>query len=167
MHAVVEELRRRAADLTGLLAADAAPDELVATACPDGCPVPADLLVGVACGMRDRELTAEHDARRRKEAVKAARSAGEAWAVLVGPSTVDALLRADEASGTWPAGGRRQTLHLASGTLLEVVVDPWEREAPFAVTRTPGETRTFQDRDAWLAEITRIEAEVEDGATPG
>jgi hypothetical protein len=158
VHAVLDELRRRDADLAGLLAADAAPDELVAAACPQGSTLPAELLTGVACGLRDRELQARDDARRREEKVRAARADGAAWAVLAGP--------ADPAELCEPLGGRRTALHLASGTVLEAVLDPWDRDAPFSVTRYPGEARTFRDRDAWLAAIATLEADVEAGPPP-
>jgi hypothetical protein len=153
VQAVVEELRRRATDIDSLLAAEAAADELVATACPAGVPVPTDLLVAVACGMRHRELTAEIDGRRRQDAVRAAREAGEPWAVLDGPADVAEL-----------AEGRRVALHLASGTVLEAAVDPWVREDRFSLSVTPGEPAAFSDRDAWLAELDRVRADVEAGS---
>jgi hypothetical protein len=56
IHAVVEELRTRAADLPGLLAAEAASDDVLAAACPEGCAMPVDLLIQVACAMRSREI---------------------------------------------------------------------------------------------------------------
>jgi hypothetical protein len=156
VQAVVEELRRRATDLSALLAAEAAADELVGTACPAGVPVPADLLVAVACGMRDRELTAEIDGRRRESAVRAAREAGSPWAVLDGPADVGELHE-----------GRRVALHLASGTVVEASVDPWAREEQFSLTATPGESVTFSDRDTWLVELGRVEADIEQGVEAG
>jgi hypothetical protein len=153
VQAVLDQLRRRDTDLAGLLAADAAPDELVAAACPGGSPLPAELLVGVACGLRDRELRARDDARRREEAVRAARAAGAVWAVLDGP--------ADPAELTDPPGGRRLALHLPTGTLLDTVVDPWNQDAPFTVTVSPGPTRAYPDRGAWLTDLSRLTADIE------
>src|SRR4051812_15659580 len=76
IQAVVAELRRRADDVQGLVAATADPDALVGAACPDGVSIPTDLLVAVACGMVDRQLSADQENRRREEAITAARGAG-------------------------------------------------------------------------------------------
>jgi hypothetical protein len=151
VHAVLDELRRRDADLVALLAADAAPDELVAAACPGGSWVPAELLVGVACGLRDRELRARAEHRRREETMRAARAAGAEWAVLAGP--------ADPAELDELTGGRRLAVHLATGTLLDALADPWDRDAPYAVTLSPGDTHTYPDRRSWLADVARFTAD--------
>lgn len=59
VRAVVEELRRRASDLPELVAEEAAVDEVLAAACPDGTAIPADLLIQVACAMRSREIAVQ------------------------------------------------------------------------------------------------------------
>lgn len=56
IHAVVEQLRARCQDLPGLVAAEAAAADVIASACPDGSAMPADLLIQVACAMRSREI---------------------------------------------------------------------------------------------------------------
>ncbi|MFC4947293.1 hypothetical protein [Pseudonocardia sp. GCM10023141] len=147
IQAVVEELRRRDVDVAGLMAFETAPDEVLEVACPGGVAVPVDLLVAVACGMRDREITAAATARRREEAVQAARTAGADWAVLDGPADVAQL-----------AGGRRVAVHLATGIVVEASIDEWAREDQFVVTVMPGESRSFDDREAWLSAIKEIEA---------
>lgn len=150
VQAVVEELRRREAGVTELLAVEAAPGELLAVACPSGPPISVELLVGVACCMRDRELTAQEQGRRREEAVQLARAAGAAWAVLEGPAELAEL-----------TAGRRVAMHLDSGTLVEAIVDEWARGEPFGISVLPGgDPRTFADRAAWLAEAARVEAEI-------
>jgi hypothetical protein len=58
VRAVLGELRRRAADVDGLIAAEASAEVVVAAACPEGAELPPHLLVGAACAMRDRELSA-------------------------------------------------------------------------------------------------------------
>jgi hypothetical protein len=68
IHAVVAELRRRAQDLTGLLAAEAAAEELIADVCPNGTRIPVDLLVGAACAMRAREIAVDPTNTMRTEA---------------------------------------------------------------------------------------------------
>lgn len=150
---VSEELRSRAQDVDGLLAAEADAEGLVAATCPPGVPVPPGLLVAVACGMRDRELSAEREGSRREEAVRAAREAGAPWAVFDGPADAAALTE-----------GRRIVVHIASGVVVEASIDPWSRELPFGLAVSPGgEPQTFADRDAWLAEIARVESVVEAG----
>lgn len=146
VQAVIGELRRRAVSVGDLVAAEAAPDELLGAACPGGVPVPVDLLVAVACGIRDRELTAQESSRRRAEVIDAARAAGAAWAVLDGPSDAAALTE-----------GRRVAVHLESGTVVEAAVDVWARGEPYELTVIPGDSRSFADRGAWLAELGRIE----------
>lgn len=146
VQAVVGELRRRAADVAALVTAEGAPDELVAAACPAGVPVPMDLLVAVACGIRDRELAAERENRRWEDAIAAARAAGQTWAVLDGPATVAELTE-----------GRRVALHLASGTVVEATIDPWAREEGFGLSVIPGEGRAFATREEWLAAVAEAE----------
>lgn len=155
VQAVVEELRRRDAGVAELLAVEVAPGELLAVACPSGAPISVDLLVGVACCMRDRELTALEQGRRREEAVRAAREAGAAWAVLDGPAELAEL-----------TAGKRVTVHLDSGTVVEAIVDEWARDGRFGLSVMHGEPRSFVDRDAWLAEAARVEAEIAGTADP-
>lgn len=154
--AVLEELRRRAPDLDALVMAEAAPEKIVAAACPAGSPVPADVLVAAAAAMRDRELAAEQAGRRRTAAVDAAREAGAAWAVLDGPATPAEL-----------ADGRHVALHLDSGSAVEATVDPWSREEPYGLTVItpdgPADSSVIADREAWLAEYARLRVEVESG----
>jgi hypothetical protein len=146
VQAVVRELRRRGADVSDLVALDSAPHELIGAACPSGIPVPADLLVAVACAMRDRELATQQAALRRDEAVAAARMAGAEWAVIDGPAAAADLVE-----------GRRVAMHIATGTLVESTVDPWAGDEPYMLMVVPGESRSFADRDVWLAELQRIE----------
>lgn len=150
VQAVVGELRRRDATVADLVAFETEPDELLGAACSAGVTVPVDLLVAVACGIRDRELSADESNRRRSDVIDAARAAGAAWAVLEGP--------ADAAELSDDLGGHRVALHLASGAVVEAVIDLWAREDPYQLTEIPGDTRSFADRDAWLAELRRIES---------
>jgi hypothetical protein len=158
LRAVVDELRVRSAAGADLLALERVAAEVVAAACPEGARLPADLLMGVACGMLDREVLVEHARRRQEQAVADARAAGRAWATIEGPDSPGDLVE-----------GRRIALHVESGTLLTAAVDPWSGEPPFALSDvTPaGETvtRTFTDRAEWLAEHERCRASVEARAT--
>jgi len=149
VHAVLDELRRRGDDPSALLEAEAEEDGLLAVACPYGAVLPGELLVGVACGLRDRELTALAERKRVAAIVEAARSRGDPWAPLRGPERVDELI-----------DGESTALHVASGAVLSATVDPWSGEPPYRLEWTPvtGEatTRTFADRDEWLAEYRRM-----------
>jgi hypothetical protein len=151
LQAVVAELRDRARDAAGLMAAEAGAERLVATACPDGVPIPAELLVAVACGTVDRELSAESERRRRLAAVDAARAAGHAWAVVDGPQDAAELTE-----------GRMVAVHLGSGVVVQATVDPWARDEAFGLEVVPaGPQRSFTDRDEWLAELAATRAEIE------
>ena len=151
VRAVVAELRTRADDAEGLVAAGQHAEEIVAAACPDGVGLPAELVVGAASAMLDRELTAEREQRRRAEVMDAARAAGRAWAVVDGPAEAEELTE-----------GRMVAVHLASGTVVQATVDPWAREEAFAVEVTPGGgPRSFGDRAEWLAELRRVRARVD------
>lgn len=147
VHAVLAQLRRRGHDVSDLLELEEQADQLLATACPGGIPLPADLLVAVACGMRDRELSAERESRRRDAAIDAARSAGDAWAVLEGPDDPAELTE----------GGRWVAVHLDTGTVIEAGIDPWARERPFGIGVLPGEPVALAERGEWLAEIARLQ----------
>ena len=156
MQAVVTELRRRGGGPQGLLAAEASAVEVVATACPDGAGLPPDLLVAVACGTVDRELTAQREQRRRSAALAAARAAGEAWAVVDGPRDVEEL-----------TAGRTVWVHLASGTVVLATADPWGREAAYGLEVSPGgAARSFADRAEWLAEVAAVRRRVQSGTAP-
>ncbi len=158
VQAVVAELRRRSRCAEELIAAEAASGELVATACPAGPAIPADLLVAVACGMADRELAAECERRRRAAVLDDARCAGRDWAVLAGPAHVEELTE-----------GRRVEVHVRSGTVVEATADPWSGGEPYrldvTVSATDGEhhalSRAFTDRAGWLAEHRRCRRDVE------
>jgi hypothetical protein len=150
VQAVLGELRRRGRDVSDLLELEQRADELLAAACPGGIPLPADLLVAVACGMRDRELSADRESRRRDAAIDAARSAGSAWAVLEGPDDP-----AELTEGRWVA------VHLDSGTVIEAGIDPWARGRPYGISVLPGEPVALAERGDWLAEIARLQQDHE------
>ncbi|MEJ3655269.1 hypothetical protein WEH80_20070 [Actinomycetes bacterium KLBMP 9759] len=142
VQAVLCELRRRGAGPDELVELEAAPNDLLAAACPQGVPIPVDLLVAVACGMRDRELAADASSRRREEALRVAMRDGAAWAVLEGPSDPAEL-----------SEGRRVVQHVDTGTVIEATVDPWARDEPYGLLVVPGGARTFTDRATWLAAL--------------
>ncbi|MBN9109133.1 MAG: hypothetical protein J0I34_10140 [Pseudonocardia sp.] len=158
IQAVVAELRKRCTGVEDIIAVEAAPEEIIAAALPGGSAIPTDLLLGVACGMADREISSDVERRRREAAIEAARAEGRAWVVVSGPETAEEL-----------TDGRRPELHLPTGTIVEIAVDPWSGEDPFQLQVTAGETGTllitgsFTDRDEWLAEIARQRAAVEAG----
>jgi hypothetical protein len=144
IQAVTDELRRRGDDLSVLLAAEAGTDEVLASACPEGIGLPADLLVGVACATRAREITAKQERDRVRRVIDEAARAGADWVVLRGPD--------DPAQLT---DGSTAALHLASGVVLTATVDPWSGEPPFQLELAPASGRptltTFTDRAEWLA----------------
>jgi hypothetical protein len=156
IQSVVAELRRRGEDPAVLLAAEAAPDELLAAAGVTSGTVPVDLLVGVACGTRDRELAAAREHQRVREVVDTARARGEDWATVHGPAALTEL-----------GDGSRTELHLPSGAVLTAGVDPWSGGPPFSFGVLPEggaeTTRTFTDRQAWLDEYQRARAAVAAG----
>jgi hypothetical protein len=159
IQAVVEEVRRRGDDMPALLSVEADADQVLASACPEGIGLPADLLLGVACAVRDRELTARSERERLERVVADARSAGAEWAPLRGPES--------------PAGlteGSTAALHLATGTVLTATVDPWSGDPPYGLEVAPTDGaatgRTFTDRAEWLAEYQRCRAELA-AAPPG
>jgi len=148
---VLAELRRRGGGISGLLAAEAAAAEAAAAAGTDDAGLPPELIVAVACGTLDRELTAEREQRRRTAAMDAARAAGQAWVVLDGPADVEEL-----------TAGRAIVVHLASGTVVLATADPWGREAAYGLEVSPdGVSRSFADRSAWLAELRDVRTQVE------
>ncbi|HEY1971082.1 MAG TPA: hypothetical protein VGH89_24215, partial [Pseudonocardia sp.] len=154
IQAVVAELRTRSGGFAVLRAVEADPTEVLKAACPGGISIPADLMVGVACGMRDRELSAEQHRQRAERAVAEARAAGRAWAPLSGPEQPEDL-----------TDGQLVALHLPSKTALRATVDPWSGEPPFTLGVTGPDgveaVHTFAERDRWLAEYRRTRAEIE------
>jgi hypothetical protein len=159
IQAVVAELRRRGEDEAVLLAADADPDALLGEVCPGHTALPADLLVGVACGARDRQLTAEADRRRVERVVADARAAGCPWAVVAGPEDPAELAEGDAVA-----------LHLPTGTVLTATVDIWSGGPPYRLRAAPpdGEPAcsSFTDRADWLEAYRRGRAELS-GTSPG
>ena len=160
IQAVTDELRRRGDDLSVLLAAEAGTDEVLASACPNGVGLPADLLVGVACGIRAREIAAKQERERIRRVIEEATGAGAEWAVLRGPGDPAELTE-----------GSAAALHLASGTVLTAAVDPWSGDPPFQLELAPAGGRptltTFTDRAEWLASYRRHRAELAGGDPPG
>jgi hypothetical protein len=158
IQAVTDELRRRGDDLSVLLAAEAGTDEVLASACPAGIGLPADLLVGVACGIRAREIAAKQERVRR--VIEEATGAGAEWAVLRGPGDPAELTE-----------GSTVALHLASGTVFTATVDPWSGDPPFQLELAPAGVRptlmTFTDRADWLASYRRYRTELAGGDPPG
>lgn len=154
VQAVLVELRRDTTDLDGLLAAEQRSAELLATVqAPPG--VPPELLVAVACGIRDRELTATAEQERRVAALAAARAAGQSWARVDGPAVEDL------------ADGRSVAVHLDSETVLAASVDPWSGADPFELqvhtADGAGGTWSGTDRVGWLAAHERARVEIEAG----
>jgi hypothetical protein len=154
IQAVVEEVRRRGEDMAALLAVEADAEQVLASACPGGVGLPTDLLLGVACAVRDRELTAAAERQRVERVVAAARSAGAQWASVRGPESPAEL-----------AEGSTAALHLSSGTMVTATVDPWSGGPPYGlqVARADGPptSRNFADRAEWLAEYRRCRTELE------
>jgi hypothetical protein len=150
---VADRLGRDDAQLTDLAAAMAAADQLVAeldVRVPPALPVA--LLVGVACGMRERELIAQEVRRMRREAIEGARASGDRWAVLQGPERIEDLTGG---FGGGPAGCTH--LHLSSGTEVRATVDAYSPE-PYRIDVIPADGSTpssssFRARAAWLAEF--------------
>lgn len=157
IQAVTDELRRRGDDLSVLLAAEAGTDEVLASACPEGIGLPADLLVGVACGIRAREIAAKQERERVRRVIDQAARAGAEWAVLRGPDDPAELTE-----------GSAAALHVPSGTVLTATVDPWSGEPPFQLELTPANGRpahtNFTDRAEWLARYRQHRAELADSA---
>lgn len=161
--AMAAELGRRGAGLPDLAAAMADPERFVADSgqTPSGG-VPATLLVGVACGMRERDLIAEQVRRDHRAAIEAARASGSAWAVLNGPASIEDV--------TGGAGGVAGCVHLhvPSGAELRASVDAWSTE-PYRVDvigvgAIPPRGTSFARREPWIAEFHRCRAEIDEPA---
>lgn len=157
--AMATELGRRHADVDALVAAMADP-EAFAVACgqrPVGF-APIDLLVGVACGMRERDIITETVRHAREAAITDARAAGDPWAVLNGPGAIE-----DVTGGASGVAGCTH-LHLASGTELRATVDAWSPE-PYGIDvvsagAVPPVGLSFTARDPWIAEFRRRREEI-------
>lgn len=154
VQALVGALRERTATVADLVAAEADPDALLA-AVPDRPPLPAELLVQAACGVRSREIAAAREGERRTAAVDAARAAGRAWAVLEGPERVEELF-----------SGSSLLVHLATGRALLAVADPYSGAEPYRLQELgpaggPERERAFAEPAAWAAERERWRAEID------
>ncbi len=158
--ALAAEFGRTGAQLDDLVTAFTDPGPVLDAAAvqvpPGASPA---LLVGVACGMRERDLISEQVRRDRDDAIERASAAGSAWAVLNGPERIEDLTGGG-AGG--PAGCTHR--HLSSGTELWASVDAWSPE-PFRIdVLAPGTApagRSFTERAPWLAEFHRCRAEIE------
>jgi lambda repressor-like predicted transcriptional regulator len=154
VQSVVAALREDAASVADLMAAEADPDALLA-AVADRPPLPAELLVQAACGVRSREIAAAREGERRAAAVDAARAGGLAWAVLEGPERVEELF-----------SGSSVLVHLATGRTLVAVADPYSGAEPYRLQEfgpggEPGRERAFAEPAAWAAERARWRAEID------
>ena len=157
VHLLLAELRRRGDDPPTLVEAAADPDRLVATTRMPDPGLPAALLVGVACGVRLREIRtilAEQDHRRTARILDRGRAAGRTWVVLDGPDDPAALTE-----------GRTVGVHVASGTVLVATVDPWTDDRPYELQVHPAGgsplARRFGDRAEWLDEHRLCRRDVE------
>ncbi|SHL17460.1 hypothetical protein SAMN05443637_1202 [Pseudonocardia thermophila] len=154
-------LARRGAGLDDLVAAMGDPEALLAESGvrpPAG--VPPALLVGVACGMRERELIAERVRAEHRAAIERARASGSTWAVLHGPAAIEDLTGGD-------AGVAGCThLHVPSGTEIRASVDAWS-PAPYRIDVirpgvVPPEGRSFDRREPFLEEYHRCRRMIEE-----
>ena len=153
VQALVQALRARAATVEDLIAAEADPGLLAAVG--DRPPLPADLLVGAACGMRDREIAAAREGERRAAALDDARARGLAWAVLEGPERVEDLFT-----------GSSVAVHVATGRTLLAVADPYSGADPYRLQEFgPGgeavRGRAFGEPGEWAAERERWRTEID------
>jgi hypothetical protein len=157
--AMARELGERHADLEALAAAMADPDAFIA-----GCglrpygAVPPVLLVGVACGMRERDLVVEQVRRDHELAIERSRAAGTTWAVLNGPE------RIEDVTGGASGVASCTHLHVPSGVELRATVDAWSPEpyridviAPGVV---PPQGWSFARREPWIEEFHRRRHEI-------
>lgn len=154
VQALVGALRVRAATVGDLIAAEADADALLAEVA-DRPPLPADLLVQAACGMRDREIAAAREGERRAAALDDARANGLAWAVLEGPERVEDLFT-----------GSSVVVHVATGRTLLAVADPYSGADPYRLQEfgpggEPGRERAFDAPGEWAAERERWRTEID------
>ncbi|GAY12991.1 hypothetical protein [Pseudonocardia sp. N23] len=148
------ELRRHGSDLAGLLATAADPRALVAPLSLPCNEFPVEMLVGVACGARLREIVADQDHRRIEQLIARGVAAGATWVVLDGPDDPDALTE-----------GRHVIVHVTSRTVLTATVDPWTDDQPYELHVLPSAgdplARRFGDRAEWLDEFRLCRRDVE------
>jgi hypothetical protein len=154
-------LTRRSAGLADLVEAMSDPEAFLdgADVHPPG-PVPIALLVGVACGMRERELIIEQVRADHRAAIERARSAGSPWAVLNGPADIE-----DLTGGTGGVAGCTH-LHVPSGAEIRATVDAWS-PVPYRIDVivpgvVPPEGRSFDRREPFLAEFHRCRRSLEE-----
>lgn len=157
IRALLAVLRRHGEDPFALAAAAVDPDALVAASFPSCTEFPAELLVGVACAARLRELRAilaDQDHRRIERLLARGRTEGRAWVVLDGPEDPDAL-----------SEGRTVAVHVASRTVLTATVEPWTDGQSYALLVHPHGgsplSRRFPDRAEWLDEHRMCRRDVE------
>lgn len=157
--AMAAELGKRGADVDALVVAMADP-EAFAVSCglrPVGI-APMALLVGVACGMRERDIITETVRRDHEAAIARARATGDPWAVLNGPALIE-----DVTGGASGIEGCTH-LHLDSGTELRATVDAWSPE-PYTIDvvsagGVPPVGLAFTTREPWLVEFRRRRDEI-------
>jgi hypothetical protein len=153
------ELGRRGAGLEDLAQVMTDPDGFVAQVdqAPPA-PVPLALLVGVACGMRERELIADEVRSGHRAAIERARAAGSEWAVLNGPEFIE-----DLTGGTTGVGSCTH-LHVPSGTELRATLDAWSPEPYRVDVIGPGgvspDGGSFTRREPWIERFRRCRAEI-------
>lgn len=157
---MVQELRRSCRNVDHLVEVDHEPSALLAAVRFDPADIPGinpQTLVQAACGLRGTELLAADHRRRRGERIALARESGSCWVTLEGSQQ-----RID-------SGERFLEMHVASGTALSAVVDPFSGDPPFhleelrldPVTGDPVGAMpirweySFADRDSWLTELAR------------
>lgn len=165
VRALVDELRRYAHSMQDLLDVEAAPASLLAVLPPELAPMlPEELMVQAACGLRGREVAAALERERRTAVIAEARAAGRTWVVIEGPQRVEDLV-----------GSRQTALYLPTGRTLIATVEPFSGDEPFHLEEvamavaaeradgppTPGRSRSFAQRAAWLAEHDRWRREIE------
>jgi hypothetical protein len=148
------ELRGRADNLTTLLAAGADPREFARPLSLSCNGFSIDILVGVACGARLREIVADQDDRRIEQLLARGAAAGATWILLDGPDDPDALTE-----------GRHVIVHVTSRTVLTATVDPWTDDQPYELQVLPYAgaplSRRFGDRAEWLGEFRQCRRDVE------
>ena len=157
------ELGRRGAGLEDLAQVMADPEGFVVQVGQSPpAPVPLALLVGVACGMRERDLIAEQVRSGHRAAIARARAAGSEWAVLNGPEFIE-----DLTGGTTGVGSCTH-LHIPSGTELRATLDAWSPE-PYRVdvigpAGISPEGGSFTRREPWIERFRRCRAEIGGGS---
>jgi hypothetical protein len=157
------ELGRRGAGLEDLAQVMADPHGFVAqVGQAPPAPVPLALLVGVACGMRERDLIADQVRSGHRVAIERARATGSEWAVLNGPEFIE-----DLTGGTTGVGSCTH-LHVPSGTELRATLDAWSPEpyrvdviGPAGVSPDGG---SFTRREPWIERFWRCRAEIGGGS---